>query len=106
MTDPTDQLPLSFGQEQLWFLDQLAPGRATYNVAVTHRLTGPLDEKALQASLTAVVARFDSLRSTFHATDGDPYVLISPPTEVELELVDLSPLAPAEREARFTEVLN
>jgi len=106
MIDSADRLPLSHGQEQLWFLDQLAPGQATYNVAVTHRLTGALDEKALQASLTAMVARFDSLRSTFHATDGDPYVLISPATEVDLEVVDLSQLAPAEREARFTEVLN
>ena len=38
-----DNLPLSFAQERLWFLDQLEPGNSVYNICRAHRLTGPLD---------------------------------------------------------------
>ena len=60
-------LPLSFGQERLWFLDQLDPGSAAYNIAWTLRLSGALDRGALRAALDFLVARHESLRSRFPA---------------------------------------
>ncbi|MBP2329725.1 non-ribosomal peptide synthetase component F/acyl carrier protein [Kibdelosporangium banguiense] len=90
MTDRTigERLPLSYAQEQLWFLDQLTPGETFYNVDIGYRLRGPLDVEVLQRSLTLLVARHETLRATFHDADGTPYQLISPPAEVELTVID------------------
>ncbi|HEY0736592.1 MAG TPA: amino acid adenylation domain-containing protein, partial [Herpetosiphonaceae bacterium] len=58
-------LPLSFAQQRLWFLDQLTPHSAAYNVPLALRLHGALDVAALQSSLNALVARHEALRTTF-----------------------------------------
>ncbi|KAA9159608.1 amino acid adenylation domain-containing protein [Amycolatopsis acidicola] len=73
-----ERLPLSHGQQQLWFLDQLAPGEPTYNVPIVHRLLGALDREIMGEALAAVVARHDSLRATFGSDDGTPYQVIAP----------------------------
>ncbi|WP_433056617.1 condensation domain-containing protein [Dactylosporangium sp. CS-033363] len=64
--------PLSYGQQRLWFLQQLDPGDASYNIAVAYRLRGPLDPARLEAALNAVVARHESLRTRFVAGDDEP----------------------------------
>src|SRR5690606_36162344 len=55
-------VPLSFAQQRLWFLDQLNPGSPFYHVAAAHRLTGRLEEGALQMAFDAVVERHEVLR--------------------------------------------
>lgn len=92
-------LPLSFAQEQLWFLDLLSPGETGYNVQMNYRLRGPLDEAALRRSLTWLVARHEVLRATFREADGTPFQVIEPPAEVELTVVDRTGLTPEERAA-------
>lgn len=92
-------LPLSFGQEQLWFLDQLAPGDTTYNILLAWRLRGPLDLDVLRRSLSFVVSRHDALRATVTAHDGQPFQVIAPPSEVDLPIVDLTDLPADQREA-------
>jgi amino acid adenylation domain-containing protein len=62
---PVMQFPLSFAQERLWFLDQLAPNSAWYVLSQTFRISGPLQVKALERSLAAVVQRHAVLRTTF-----------------------------------------
>ncbi|HEX4729029.1 MAG TPA: condensation domain-containing protein, partial [Jatrophihabitans sp.] len=88
--------PLSFGQEQLWFLDQLAPGEATYNVAVAWRLRGRLDIGILRRCLDLVVARHDALRVTVRTVDESPVQMVSPPAPVDLPVVDLRGVADPE----------
>src|SRR5260221_4855189 len=58
---------LSFAQKRLWFLDQLEPGRAFYNIASFLRIEGHLDLGALERSLNEVVRRHEILRTTFTA---------------------------------------
>src|SRR5689334_2278187 len=85
-------IPLSFGQQRLWFLDQLEPGNPSYNFTGAVRLTGSLDIGALAASLNEIVRRHEALRTTFAAVEGRPYQVISPSLHLPLPLVDLCAL--------------
>ncbi|HEV2783795.1 MAG TPA: amino acid adenylation domain-containing protein, partial [Actinophytocola sp.] len=82
-------LPLSFAQQRLWFLHQLQPDEAGYNSALTLRLTGALDVPALSAALRELVARHESLRTTFDELDGKPAQVVHPPREMPIAVVDL-----------------
>src|SRR5687767_14437635 len=71
-------IPLSFAQQRLWFLDQLYPGRPTYNLARRVRMKGVLDVQALRLTLEAIVARHEALRTRIVAVDGTPEQIIAP----------------------------
>ncbi|HEX8355631.1 MAG TPA: condensation domain-containing protein, partial [Pyrinomonadaceae bacterium] len=94
-----DATPLSFTQQRLWFLHQLDPADASYHVPVAIRLTGALDTAALGRSLTEVVRRHESLRTTFDVVEGQPVQVAAPPAEVPLPALDLSALPAGRREA-------
>jgi amino acid adenylation domain-containing protein len=83
-------LPLSFAQQRLWFLDQLQPGTAAYNVPAALRLRGTLDIAALQRALDAIVERHEPLRTTFAAADGQARQVVAPELRVPLPTIDLS----------------
>ena len=96
---PRDQaLPLSFAQQRLWFLDQLAPGSAFYNVPAAIRITGPLDVPALVSGLSEVLRRHEALRTVFPEAEGRPVQRILAPGQLEIPLYDLSALAETGRE--------
>ncbi|MGC5022575.1 amino acid adenylation domain-containing protein [Micromonospora sp. DT47] len=83
------EVPLSYAQERVWFMDQLAPGEAAYHIAVPLRVRGPLDVTALRAALAALTARHESLRTRFPAdADGRPTVVVADTVEVPLTIVD------------------
>ncbi|HEV8168593.1 MAG TPA: condensation domain-containing protein, partial [Pyrinomonadaceae bacterium] len=58
----TNRFPLSFAQQRLWFLDQLEPNSAVYNIADTHYFSGPLKLAALERSMSELIRRHESLR--------------------------------------------
>jgi amino acid adenylation domain-containing protein len=89
---PSAPAVLSFGQERLWFLDQLDPGSPASNIPSANRLEGPLDEAALESALSEVVRRHEALRTTFPPVAGAPVPRVSPPSPVVLPRVDLSAL--------------
>ncbi len=95
------RMPLSVGQEQLWFLEQMVPGLPTYNVATAHRIRGPLDTAALQTALTALVARHEVLRGTVSGGDGTPTMVIAPASTVPLPVDDLETESPETREEQL-----
>lgn len=98
-----DPVPLYPNQEGLWFIDQLKPGEANYNVPGTVRLRGTLDAAALERALGAVVARHESLRTTFRADDdGTPRQWVAPPAPFRLDVVDLTDRPAPERRAAAT----
>jgi acyl carrier protein len=80
---------LSYAQQRLWFLDQLAPQSAVYNVPAAIKLTGELDRAALSQSLSEIVRRHEVLRTSYPNVGGQPIQLIAPPAPVDLPLIDL-----------------
>jgi len=92
-------LPLSFSQQRIWFVDQLAPGNSFFNIDSAIRLKTPIDPGILERSLNEIVRRHESLRTTFQLINDEPAQVIVPSLELPLPVIDLRHLAPAEREA-------
>jgi len=99
------EVPLSFGQEQLWFLEQLAPESAAYNVPVVLRLRGRLERAALQRALDALVARHEALRTSFAAVGGSPVQVVADPSPLPLAFSDLEPLGRERAEAELSRLV-
>ncbi|MGP4045431.1 amino acid adenylation domain-containing protein [Streptomyces sp. 2A115] len=98
--EPESPLPPSVGQEQLWYLDQLAPGTPLYNIPLDLRLHGPLDRTALGGAIADLARRHEVMRSRIAAdADGVPRVYADVP-EPELKVVDLSGVADPEERLR------
>lgn len=97
-------LPLSFAQQRLWFIQQLEPESAAYNVAGAVRLSGPIDVKVLKRSLREIAGRHEVLRTRFEARDGRPVQVIDEPSEIELPVCDLIDFPEGDREQRIREL--
>ncbi|RKH66938.1 non-ribosomal peptide synthetase [Corallococcus aberystwythensis] len=91
-------LPLSFGQQRMWFIEQLTPGSISYNVPYFARLTGALDIRALERALAVLVERHEALRTTFAVVDGQPVQRIAPSLSLTLHVESLEALPASERE--------
>ena len=90
--------PSSFGQQRLWFLDQVAPGTSAYNLARALRLTGSLDQVALAKALKSVISRHESLRTIFISIDGEVRQVVLSDLKFDLPVSDLSELPAVQRE--------
>ena len=93
------ELPLSFAQQRLWFLNQLVQGDVSYNIPGAVRIKGELKVRALERSLGEIVRRHESLRTRFLAVEGEPRQVIDEAGDVKLALVDLRGLEESEWEA-------
>jgi amino acid adenylation domain-containing protein len=100
-----EDLPLSFAQERLWFLDRLEPGTAAYNLTLPVRLTGRLDPGALGGALNELARRHESLRTTFPSPGGQPAQRIAPAAGLPLPAVDLRALPAVRRDEELAALL-
>jgi amino acid adenylation domain-containing protein len=100
--DRSSAIPLSFAQQRLWFLEQLGGIGAAYHIPMRLRLHGELDRGALERALDRIVARHETLRTTFPTVDGEPVQRIVPVEESGFRLVehDLRAASDAEDELR------
>ncbi|WP_377806053.1 amino acid adenylation domain-containing protein [Azospirillum sp. A29] len=98
--DRSQPLPLSYAQQRLWFLWRMDPGGAAYNIPGAIRVTGPLDPALLEAAFAHLADRHEALRTIFAEREGQPVQIIHPRLAPVLASIDLSALAPADREAR------
>ncbi|HVF39888.1 MAG TPA: amino acid adenylation domain-containing protein, partial [Gemmatimonadaceae bacterium] len=81
--------PLSHPQLRLWFLDQLHPGRSTYNLFLAYRIEGDLDLRRLEQALNEVIRRHEILRTVFKTADGEPFQMVLPHSTLPIPLHDL-----------------
>ena len=92
-------LPLSFAQRRLWFLDQMEPGRSFYNVVDSILLDEPVDPAIVERSLNEVVRRHEALRTTFEKRHHEPVQVVAPGLELALDVRDFRAGPAGERDA-------
>ncbi len=102
----TSSFPLSYTQERLWYLEQLDPGTAVYNIPYNIRFDGPLNQTALTNALNAIVQRHEALRTSFAAEEGRPVQIVSDQVELDVPVIDLSHLPESEFDRKIAILIN
>ena len=92
------ELPLSYAQQRLWFIDQLEPGNVAYNIPIAMRMKGRLDAGALEKTVREVVRRHEVLRTRYEQVEGRAVQRIEEGWEVRFEKKDLRGMRSEERE--------
>ena len=92
------EIPLSFSQKRLWFLDQLQPGSNAYNIPVALKLTGSLNIDAMEKAIRFIMQRHEILRTVFIDKNGEPLQVIRPESDLKITIHDLSTLDETARE--------
>src|SRR6476659_3245523 len=90
-------LPLSFAQQRLWMVEQMAPGRSGYHVGMRLRVEGVLSVEALRWAIEELVRRHESLRTRFPMGEEGPVQEVVSHWEPELEELDFSQRGAVER---------
>ena len=102
----TENLPLSFAQARLWFLDKLDPNSAFYNIPIVWRFSGNLNVAALRSSLNEIVRRHEALRTNFITEEEQAVQVIAETLFLSLEIVDLLNLPTDEREVEMQRLVH
>ncbi|MGE5341262.1 MAG: amino acid adenylation domain-containing protein [Candidatus Omnitrophota bacterium] len=101
-----ERFPLSFQQERLWFIEQMNPTGAAYNIIRATRLEGNLDRQALQQSIDTVIRRHDSCRTVFIQGNEGPVQVIRHQLIVPLDTIDLTHLSTEEQEKEIDRIIE
>ncbi|BAY23348.1 amino acid adenylation domain protein [Calothrix sp. NIES-2100] len=102
----SENLPLSFAQQRLWFLNQLEPDNPFYNISAVLRLQGLLNITALEQSFNKIIQRHEILRTTFHIVNGEAIQVINPQQKLTIKLIDLTALPLKNREIEAQQLAN
>ncbi|MBX9258921.1 non-ribosomal peptide synthase/polyketide synthase, partial [Desmonostoc muscorum CCALA 125] len=98
------ELPLSYAQQRLWFLDQFEPNSAFYNIPAALRLVGTLSFAALEQSLKEIIQRHETLRTNFITIDGKATQVIQTQTNWTVTVVDFKDLSTSSSEIALQEL--
>ena len=99
-----EDLPQSLAQNRLWITWQLDPHSSAYTIPGALHLRGELDEDALSSSFQQLIQRHEALRTRFYERDGRAFQRVEPQVDFALQVIDLSDLPHAEREARAQQI--
>ncbi|ASS74068.1 hypothetical protein CIG75_03095 [Tumebacillus algifaecis] len=100
-----DEMPVSFAQQRLYFLNQLAPDNPVYNIPLALRLSGPLQLPTLERSVQAIAQRHEAIRTVFAERDGEVVQRILPEVTIPFVVQDVSSLHGREREERAAQLV-
>ncbi|MCE2661402.1 MAG: amino acid adenylation domain-containing protein [Microcystis sp. M53603_WE2] len=102
----TEELPLSFAQQRMWFLYQMDRQNPAYNEALTIRLTGRLNIDILEQTINAIIQRHESLRTSFPMVEGKPIQKIAPSLKIKLLVVNLKDIPQEQIDKQIIEELQ
>ena len=103
---PKENLPLSFAQARLWFLDRLEPNNPAYNIVVAFRMDGRLHRSALERTLQEIVKRHEVLRTTFSQDEYcNPIQIIHESNHLSLVTTNLGDLSQEEQDKQLQEIV-
>ncbi len=88
--DHSQPLRLSFAQNRLWFIEQLAPGTSTFHIPAPLQLTGQLDHQAMELAFQKLIARHEVLRTGFHNIEDEPRQTVDSLVHFSIPLEDLT----------------
>ena len=98
-------IPLSSSQHRQWFLEKTGLTKTAYHVPLLISIVGKLDYLALKKTFNQIIARHEALRTTFSEINGTPVQVITPISELELPLIDLSGLTEAEQKIKLAQLI-
>src|SRR5271163_700741 len=93
------QYPASLGQQRFWVLDRLDPGNPSLNVAVRWRLEGELSVAHIDKAFEHILARHETLRTSFVEADGEPIQVVQPIAPLRIPSIDLTAMPEADAAA-------
>lgn len=102
----TGNLPLSFAQQRLWFLDRLVPNNPFYNMPAAVRLTGEVNVEVLEAAFQEIIRRHEGLRTVFPERKGEGVQEIQAHIPVPIHVLNLQNLSAPEREKQVERIIT
>ncbi|MBX9787178.1 MAG: non-ribosomal peptide synthetase, partial [Alphaproteobacteria bacterium] len=99
-------VPLSFAQQRLWFLEQALEEKSVYNIPLVFLLTGSLNHTLLQKAFSALFNRHESLRTSVQDNDGIPELVINEDKGLSIQTLDLSNFPTGEKEDEMNRLIN
>ncbi|TMC16012.1 MAG: amino acid adenylation domain-containing protein, partial [Chloroflexi bacterium] len=102
----TEDAPLSFAQQRLWFFEQLGAGQSPYNIPSFNRLYGALKLQILEQSVQEIMHRHAIFRTTFINRDGYPVQVIKPTMDLITPIIDLTFLPTFEQEHELSRLMQ
>ncbi len=99
-------IPLSFAQQRLWFLDRIEPNSSSYNIPEAVELAGSLDIQILQQALDAIVSHHEIIRTNYLTVDNQPIQVINQPAPIQLEILDLQQESITEQQTQVQAYLH
>ncbi len=102
----TGNLPLSFAQQRLWFLDRLVPNNPFYNMPAAVRLTGEVNLEVLEAAFNEIIRRHEALRTVFPEGEGQGIQEIQAHQTLPIHVLNLQNLSAAEQEKQVERIIT
>ena len=102
----SENIPLSYSQWRLWFLDQFEPGSPTYNLSAIHRLLGSINTDVLEQAINEIIRRHDALRTIFSIVEDEPVQVIQNSLKIPLQIIEINHHDKDERENQTRELVR
>ncbi|MEM9274069.1 MAG: condensation domain-containing protein, partial [Cyanobacteria bacterium P01_F01_bin.143] len=93
----TEKLPLSLIQQGIWDIEQLQPGKSSFNLPISCRLVGDLNQEILVKSINEIVKRHEALRTCFYSENKQQFQKTLPNISLSLPIIDLRAIDSEER---------